>query len=71
MTTFPDINTKIWASIVKPGMIIRMPDNTRIEVEQITEGYSTWTFDNGCGRKASCDYGDRVELLGYFNPDKP
>ena len=35
-TVFPDINTTIWANIVKPGMIIQMPDGKMIEFENVT-----------------------------------
>jgi hypothetical protein len=68
MQTIPNYGTKIWASVVFPGMIIRTPDGTRIEVVEISEGYNTWTFGNGCGRKVKVDYAALVEVLGYFNP---
>jgi hypothetical protein len=67
ITSIPAINSKIWASVVRTGMIVRTPDGTQIEVYGIAEGYDTWTFDNGC-RAVTIDYADQVEVLGYFNP---
>jgi len=62
------VGTKIWAWVVKPGMIVRTEDGTQIEVEKIHEGYDTITYDNTV-RKVTVRYSDSVEVLGYFNPE--
>jgi hypothetical protein len=69
MTSIPEIGTKIWANVVRPGMIVRASDGTRVEVERIVEGYDTFTYDNGYGRSAKVEYGALIEVLGYFNPE--
>lgn len=67
--SIPPIGTDIYAHIVFAGMVIETEAGERIEVQEITEGYDSWTFGNGWGRAATVPYGDRVRLLGYFNPD--
>lgn len=60
-------NTKIYASIVKPGMVIRTEAGERVEVEASIENYSTFTFGGLTGQPVTVAYGETVELLGYFN----
>lgn len=66
-TQIPAIDTKIWASVVKPGMIIDLPDGERVAVTESREGYSTFTFTDGV-RTWTVDYAELVTVKGYFNP---
>lgn len=71
-----ETDTRIWANMVDPGMVIEATVKTAnggtvsyvIEVEEIVEGYNTWTFSNGYGRDVTVDYAAQVMFLGYFNP---
>ena len=67
-TTIPDLGTKIWANIVKPGMVVELSDGTRVEVEQVREGYDTFTFTALNSQTYTVDYATRVKVLSYFNP---
>lgn len=57
---------KVYASLIRPGMVIRTEAGERVEVYEITEGYSTWALSNGI-RATTVQYGELVEVLGYFN----
>ena len=63
------IGTRIYASSVTRGMIIDIKGE-KVDVDQISEGYDSWEFTTGSGRKHSVYYGARVELLGWFNPEE-
>lgn len=63
-----EINSKIWANLVRPGMIVCTADGRQIEVEKVIEGYDTMTFDNMVWT-ATIGYTDQVQVLGYFNPE--
>ncbi len=69
MTTVPQINTWVYANIIRPGYIICTGNGQRVEVQRVTTGYDTVTLDSGYGRVATVGYVDRVQVLGYFNPD--
>lgn len=69
MRTIPEIGTKIWASVVRPGFIVRTDDGKEMPVQRSTEEYSTIVLDDGNCRAVRVDYAARVEVLGYFNPD--
>lgn len=67
-TSIPAIGTSIWARIVKPGLIVELPDGNHLAVNaQPVEGYSTVTLTDGV-RTVTVDYADQVKVLGYFNP---
>lgn len=73
-----EIGTRIYASSVQRGMVIGIDcilckspslDDNNIDVEQISEGYDFWKFITGSGREYTVNYGERVMLLGWFNPE--
>jgi len=69
-----EIGTQIYASSVQRGMVIEVmavdTDTVNVvDVERITEGFSTWTFITGSGGMYPVNYGDLVTLRGWFNPE--
>jgi hypothetical protein len=70
MTTIPAIDTNIWASVVKPGMVIDN-DGENFPVAQVVENYSsfTFTFTDLTGRELRAPYATLLRVLGYFNPE--
>lgn len=69
-----EIGTQIFASSVQRGMVIGLTESLddqfdNIDVEHISEGFDFWEFITGSGRKYTVNYGDRVVLLGWFNPE--
>lgn len=58
---------KIWASMIRPGMVVRTEAGERVEIEKTIEGYSTWTLIPLCGPAVTVEYGETVEVLGHFN----
>lgn len=69
-----EIGTRIYASSVQRGMVIGITESLddnfdNIDVEQISEGYDFWKFITGSGREYTVNYGERVVLLGWFNPE--
>lgn len=72
MQTIPEIGTKIWANIVRPGCVIRTDQSEHnMPVARVTENYNTFTFDDGNCHAVTVDYAALVEVVGYYNPDPP
>ena len=63
----PQINTKIWANVVKPGYVILIDGETdNLPVSEISEGYANFVFSDGI-RSVVVVFDDKVTVKGYFN----
>jgi hypothetical protein len=66
MTATPAIGTRIWASVVQPGMIVDL-DGESFPVDATREGYDTITLVSN-GREVKVPWASLLMVVGYFNP---